>query len=75
MIRITARIQPEFTYDHCEQVLTNTFYLLYSSDSITYVTTDYNPDKYDGIISLDLIENDLLNLGLLCDCISMETII
>lgn len=70
MIRITARISSDFTYDHCEMVLANTCYCLCQQKSVKTASIELpNSSKF----GCKEIEEDLLNLGLLCDCVSMET--
>lgn len=72
MIRITARIGSDFTYDHCEMILANTCYCLYQQNGIKTVVIEL-PDS--SKLGCKEIEEDLLNLGLLCDCLSTETVV
>ncbi len=72
MIQITARISSDFTYDHCEMVLNNTCYLLRAQNNIKTAVIELPDTTKFGCKE---IEEDLLNLGLLCDCILMEKIV
>ncbi len=71
MIRIIARISSDFTYDHCEMVLANTCYILQTQNGIRTASIEL-PDNTK--LGNKEIEEDLLNLGLLCDCLLTEKI-
>ena len=78
-LRVVATISDEHTYDECEIQLSNTSYFFASDHGIMYAHLDVDSPKivdYEyrkGLCSR--VENDLLNLGLMTDCVSVQGLV
>ncbi len=73
MICVTARISDDHSYDEMEEALHDTDYLAYSRGGLLFARIEFPKWHMERDI-LDVITEDLFNLGLTVDCLSSEVI-